>query len=252
MFNRVVFARSPFVLARAFIVLLLVSGLCPPLAVAAGLTISGAPPTSDIVGQTYTFQPSVSHTRRSPTFSIANKPGWATFSSSTGRLSGVPTQAGTYPGILIHVSSRYAYASLPAFMITVTNPQSPVGGSGTMALSAGTYSLQQNAGAARVTVTRTGGSSGAASVHYATANGTAIAGRDYTAASGALSWASGDASSKTFSVAVSNATPYTGTRTFSVALSGASGSALGTPSSSTVSVVGDATQPPPVSAGPCA
>ena len=99
---------------------------------------------------------------------------------------------------------------------------------------------------------RMGGSSGAASVHYATANGSAVAGRDYTATSGSLSWASGDTTSKTVSVAVSNATPYTGTRTFSVALSGATGSTMGTPSSSTVSVVGDATAPPPTTGGPCA
>jgi hypothetical protein len=142
---------------------------------------------------------------------------------------------------------------LTPFAITVTKSPSGGGsGSGATALSAANYSLQQNAGAVRVTVMRMGGSSGAASVHYATANGSAVAGRDYTATSGSLSWASGDTTSKTVSVAVSNATPYTGTRTFSVALSGATGSTMGTPSSSTVSVVGDATAPPPTTGGPCA
>src|SRR5689334_19080021 len=133
MFIGVAFARSPSVVARAFIVLLLVSGLCPPPAVASGITISGTPPASAIVGQLYTFQPSVSRTRRTPTFSIANKPAWATFSSSTGILSGVPAQAGRYPDILIRVMTKYAYASLPAFAITVTSPQAPVGGGGTTA-----------------------------------------------------------------------------------------------------------------------
>jgi len=251
MFNGVLLARSPSVLARKFIALLLVCALCPPFAVAAGATLSGKPPASAVIGQQYAFQPSVSGTSQTLTFSIANKPSWLTFSSKTGRLSGVPAQTGRYPGILIRATSRYVYASLPAFAITVTKSGSGSGG-GTTALSAANYSLQQNAGAVRVTVMRTGGSSGAASVHYATANGSAIAGRDYTAASGAVSWASGDASSKTVSVAVSNATPYTGTRTFSVALSGASGSTMGTPSSSTVSVVGGATTPPPTTGGACA
>ena len=255
MFNGVVFARSSSIMARAVIVLLLVSGLCPSFAFAA-LKVSGTPATSAVVGQKYSFQPSVSYTTsQAPTYSIANKPGWATFSTTTGRLSGVPTQTGISRGILIHASTTYTYASLPAFNITVTKTQAPVGGGGsggTTVLSAANYSLQQNAGAVRVTVMRTGGSSGAASVHYATANGTAMAGRDYTAASGAVSWASGDSSAKTVSVAISNATPYTGTRNFKVALSSASGSALGTPASSMVTVVGDATDPPPVSAGPCA
>jgi len=147
MFIGVAFARSPSVVARTFIVLLLASGLCPPPAVASGITISGTPPASAIVGQQYTFQPSVSRTRRTPTFSIANKPAWATFSSSTGILSGVPAQAGRYPDILIRVMTKYAYASLPAFAITVTSPQAPVGGGGTTALSSASYSLQQNAGA---------------------------------------------------------------------------------------------------------
>src|SRR5689334_21706972 len=147
MFSGVAFARSPSAVARTFMVLLLVSGLYPPRAVAE-ITISGTPPTSAIVGQQYTFQPSVSYTRLTPTFSIANMPSWATFSSSTGQLSSVPTQAGTYPDIRIRVRTNYTRASLPAFAITVTGPQAPVGsggGSGTTALSAASYSLQQNA-----------------------------------------------------------------------------------------------------------
>ena len=252
MFNGVAFFRSRPVLARAFIVLLLVSALCPPLALAAGVTLSGTPPATVAVGQQYGFQPSVSQTSATLTYSISNKPSWATFSAKTGRLSGVPAQTGRYSGILIRATAPYIYASLPAFAITVTKSTGGGSGSGSTVLSAANYSLQQNAGTARVTVMRMGGSSGAASVHYATANGSAVAGRDYTATSGSLSWASGDATSKTVSVAVSNATPYTGTRTFSVALSGATGSTMGTPSSSTVSVVGDATSPPPTTGGPCA
>jgi hypothetical protein len=257
MLNGIPFSRSRFIVARALTVLLVVSSLCPPLAVAASLTISGTPATSAVVGQNYTFQPSVSRVRRMVTYSIANKPGWATFSTSTGRLSGVPTQVGTWQGILISAQTRYSYDSLPAFNITATTSQAPGGGgggSGVTALSSGSYSLAQNAGSVRVTVTRTGGSSGAASVQYATANGTAVAGTDYTPASGTVSWGSGDATSKTFSVAVSNAAPYTGSKTFNVVLANASGSTLGTPASSTVTVVGDAgtTPPPPASGGPCA
>jgi hypothetical protein len=56
------------------------------------------------------------------TFSVTNLPGWATFSSSTGRISGTPAAAdiATYSGIAISVSDGQASASIPAFAITVT------------------------------------------------------------------------------------------------------------------------------------
>jgi hypothetical protein len=251
MFNGIALARAPSAILRAFSAFLLLVVACPPHAVAATITISGTPPTTAAVGKLYTFQPSVTTTTtHTPTFSISNKPSWATFSSTTGKLSGTPTQVGVWRGILIRVQAPYLYASLPAFNITASN-SGTTSGSGTMALSSASYSLNQNAGSVRVTVNRSGGSSGAASVRYATANGSAVAGRDYTTASGTLSWVSGDATAKTFSVPVSNATPYTGTKTFSVGLSAASGSTLGAPATSTVSVVGDATSPPPSSGGPC-
>src|SRR5581483_2849230 len=55
------------------------------------------------------------------TFSIANKPSWATFSTSSGALSGSPTSAnvGTYNSILISVSDGVSSASLPSFGISV-------------------------------------------------------------------------------------------------------------------------------------
>ena len=61
-----------------------------------------------------------------------------------------------------------------------------------------------------MTVNRTGGSSGAVSVSYATADGTAVASSDYSATSGTLQWADGDASSQSFAVPISNAVPFSG------------------------------------------
>ena len=115
---------------------------------------------------------------------------------------------------------------------------------GNLQLSDTTYNVGQNAGALTVTVSRTGGSGGAVSVHYATSNGTAVAGTDYTATSGTLQWKAGDASSKTFTVPISNVTPFTGGRTFDVTLSDAGGGAdLGSPSSATASIAGDYAPP---------
>jgi hypothetical protein len=113
---------------------------------------------------------------------------------------------------------------------------------GSLQLSASSYTVAQGAGSLTVTVTRTGGSSGAASVTYDTTAGSAVAGTNFTATSGTLSWASGDAASKTFSIPISNATPFSGNKSFTISLSnaGATGAALGSPSSAIATITGDA------------
>jgi hypothetical protein len=88
-------------------------------------TISGAPATSVNANVAYNFQPTASDPDGDPlTFSIQNRPTWATFNTSSGRLSGTPTaaQAGAYSNIIISVSDGEASAALPAFSITVSQP----------------------------------------------------------------------------------------------------------------------------------
>jgi hypothetical protein len=83
-------------------------------------TISGTPSTTAAVGSAYAFQPSAADADGNALgFSIANKPSWATFSTSTGRLSGTPTATGTFSNIVIRVSDGVATTSLPAFSIAV-------------------------------------------------------------------------------------------------------------------------------------
>lgn len=85
-------------------------------------TISGSPPTSANEGVEYVFTPSASDADGDTlTFSIANRPGWLTFSRSTGRLEGTPDagDVGTHGNIRITVSDGDESDSLPAFSITV-------------------------------------------------------------------------------------------------------------------------------------
>jgi Putative Ig domain len=86
-------------------------------------SISGTPGTSVQVGQSYSFQPAASDPDNDTlTFSIVNRPSWATFSTANGRLSGTPAAAnvGNYPNITIRVSDgRGATVSLPVFAINV-------------------------------------------------------------------------------------------------------------------------------------
>jgi hypothetical protein len=106
--------------------------------------ISGTPATSITVGSAYTFRPTASDPDGNTLgFSIQNRPGWASFNTSTGQLSGTPTSAnvGTYSNIVISVSDGTASASLPAFAITVraaTSGNSPPVISGTPPTSART------------------------------------------------------------------------------------------------------------------
>lgn len=108
---------------------------------------------------------------------------------------------------------------------------------GTLQFSSSSYGVSQTAGRVTVSITRINGSYGAVSVRYATANGTAIAGTNYTAASGKLSWASGDASTKKVTITISPV-GFAGTKTFKVSLSSIAGAAYGKPTSTLVSVVG--------------
>jgi len=88
-------------------------------------TISGIPPTSVVAGSNYSFKPSATDPAgKVLTFSIQAMPPWATFSASTGALTGTPTSAniGTFAGIVIAVSDGTSTAALPAFSIQVQSP----------------------------------------------------------------------------------------------------------------------------------
>jgi hypothetical protein len=87
--------------------------------------ITGTPGTSVTAGTAYSFQPAASDADGNAlTFSIGNMPSWATFSTTTGHLSGTPstTNVGTYANIMISVSDGTSSVSLPTFSIQVTAP----------------------------------------------------------------------------------------------------------------------------------
>jgi glucose/arabinose dehydrogenase len=118
-----------------------------------------------------------------------------------------------------------------AATVTIT-----VNSGGTLAFNAAAYTVSENGGTIQVTVTRTGGTSGAATVNYATGNGTASAGSDYTAASGTLSFAAGE-TSKSFNITIINDSVNEPDETVNLTLSNVTGSAvLGTPGNSVLTI----------------
>ena len=70
-------------------------------------TITGNPPVVVEAGDHYDFTPSAADPDgQALTFAIANRPAWATFESTTGRLFGVPSakDVGSYPAIAVRVA----------------------------------------------------------------------------------------------------------------------------------------------------
>jgi hypothetical protein len=102
----------------------------------AGTSIYGTPSTSVVATRYYGFQSWASDTdHKSLSYTIKNKPSWATFDARYGHLYGVPTAAnvGTYSNILITASDGVSSASLKAFSITVkpNGSTTTTGGGGT-------------------------------------------------------------------------------------------------------------------------
>jgi hypothetical protein len=131
--------------------------------------------------------------------------------------------------------------------VTVSIIDNDVAQPGTLQLAVSTLAVNENAGTATLSVNRVGGTSGAVSVQFATANGTATAGSDYTATTGTLTWANGESAAKSIVVPVLDNLAVEGNETFTVTLSNPTGGAtLGSPTTATVTITDNDSQPPPV------
>ncbi|HEV7402144.1 MAG TPA: Calx-beta domain-containing protein [Chthoniobacteraceae bacterium] len=149
--------------------------------------------------------------------------------TSAWSISAVPLAVGVNV-ITVTAGNAAGYSGAATLTVTRTQP-------GTLQFSSAASQLNESAGSATFTVTRTGGSDGAVSVAWATSNGTAMAGVDYTAGSGTLNWAGGDASAKTFSVPLLPGPTTSGDTAFNVALSApANGATLGTAATAALTI----------------
>ena len=86
--------------------------------------ISGIPGTKAVQNSEYDFIPDADDIDGDElVFSIANKPGWISFNTSTGEITGTPTNddVGSTGDIILSVSDGIEVVSLPAFVITVAN-----------------------------------------------------------------------------------------------------------------------------------
>ncbi len=107
---------------------------------------------------------------------------------------------------------------------------------GSIQFSAATYNVNENGGPATITITRTGGSAGTATVLFETSNGTAD-GADYTTVSQTITFVDGD-TSETVDVPITNDPDNEPTQTVNLTLSNVGGSgALGSPSTAVLNII---------------
>src|SRR5882762_3312005 len=105
----------------------------------------------------------------------------------------------------------------------------------TLQFSSGNYLVSEAAGIATITVTRASGTSGPASVDFATSDGSALQRTDYTTTIGTLNFAVNE-TSKSFDVSIIDDVYVEGDENFNITLSNPVGATLGTPNPALVTI----------------
>jgi Calx-beta domain-containing protein/VCBS repeat protein len=107
---------------------------------------------------------------------------------------------------------------------------------GKLRFGSSTYTVSEDGGSAVIAVSRVEGATGTVTVDYATSNGTATAGSDYTATSGTLAFVQGE-TAKTFSVPIANDGVFEVPETLNLTLNNPTGNAvLTTPSTAVLTI----------------
>lgn len=114
----------------------------------------------------------------------------------------------------------------------------------TVQFDAANYNATEGCVSAIIVVTRSGDTSGTATVDFLSSDGSALQRSDYTIASGTLSFAAGQ-TSRTFRVLATEDAYVEESETLNVTLSNATGGTLGTQSTATVTIADNDTAHPP-------
>ena len=126
---------------------------------------------------------------------------------------------------------------LSGFLMTPTG-STVIPGAGTLSLAQSTYSINKNDGTVTITVTRTGGTTGAVSMQFATAPGTAEAGADFSPTYQTVSFANGQGGSQTITIPIVDDPSVVTNQSFNVRIFWiAGGAAQGTTTVAAVNVV---------------
>ena len=215
-----------------------------------GTTTSNEPPVLDLepantavalmVGDTYSLEVIATEFEEDEiTLSASGLPEdaiWYPDDPKTGSAMGLfewtPETTGTWTVVF---SASDKDGTNTATVVFTVEPEGP----GRLEFASEGVNVRESAGSVSLTVARRGGALGAVGVRWATADGTASAGSEYTAGSGTLSFADGE-TSKTLTVAILDDTAAEENKSFTVTLNNATGGAtLGDVATCTVTIVDD-------------
>jgi uncharacterized repeat protein (TIGR01451 family) len=205
-------------------------------ALASGVVITDTLPAGAAFGGVVSASPSLSLMGTSPPAwytptLAAGTQGTIVFTASVDAgASGVMTNTAT-------ITSGMAEDVLSNNVDTETTNVSP-SSSSSVQFSSASYSVGENAGSAVITATLSAASGSAITVDYATSDGTAIAGSDYTAVTGTLSFPP-SVTVQTFTVPITDDLLYDPEETVTLTLSNPSNATLGPPSTATLTIIDD-------------
>jgi len=148
---------------------------------------------------------------------------------------------------LIRLTTNNATDFQPAAQPLAKIPLPPPAGTVTLQFSATDYAVNEGDAAATLTVNRSGSSAAAATVEFATVNGTAANRTDFTANFGTLRFSAGE-TSKTIRLILTDDAYTEGPETLTVTLGNPGGAVLGPLNTATVTITDNAT--PPTSVNP--
>lgn len=128
--------------------------------------------------------------------------------------------------------------------VTIVDDDAPA----TVFFNSSSYTVSENIGVATISVKMTGAPTAPVTVSYGTSPGSAEEGKDYTAASGQLTWQPAEAGTiKTFTVPIIDDAKVEPMESLTLTLSNpSSNAALGSPATVMLSILDDDVPPPPV------
>ena len=146
--------------------------------------------------------------------------------------------ASTNEAFYVVLSTNNVVSPSPTVLLTNKAVVTIINSDATIQFASSSNSVVESTNAV-LTVLRTGPTNSTVWVSYYTTNGSGVAGSDYVATNGTLTFAPGE-TSNTLTVAILNDSTMESNRTFTIVLTNASfGAALGSPSTNVVTVVDD-------------
>ncbi len=124
--------------------------------------------------------------------------------------------------VLVRTSTDADFAQFDETTLTLVDDESAA----TTSFATSEISADENGTSIVLSLVRGGSTAGAVSVDFATEDGTAVAGEDYVAAAGTVSWADGDGADKTVTIQLLQDSSQEAAEDFLVVLSNVTGNAV--------------------------